>query len=215
MIKVLYHSFEQAPSLNKMKELALILPQQFHKSIFRYFKEEDKYKSLIGKLMLQQFLHEKGFSDQKFLDWQTNDYGKPSITNFPSFNISHSHGMIVCAIASQPHTILGIDTEEVRFVEIEYFNSCFNENEWQEIQEATDRLKTFYRFWTMKESFIKADGRGLTLAPIHVITDGLKANELGKSEKWHFHPLELHPNYKTHVCLSEQEAEIVANKFKV
>lgn len=215
MINVYYHHFEQAPSLIKMKELVALLPERFHQDIFKFYKDEDKYKALVGKLMLRQFLLDYQYPVTKLNALETDYYGKPSIVGLPKFNISHTHGMIVCAWGSPKTTVLGIDVELVKEIELTAFESCFNKNEWKAIQYSDDTLRTFYRYWTIKESFIKADGRGLSLEPIRVMTAGLKGWELGKDTKWNFHSLNLHPDYETHVCLSDEATKIKVQQFDV
>lgn len=207
MIKVYYHHFKQAPSLQKMKELAAVLPPSFHQNIFKFFKDDDKYTALLGKLMLQQLLKEHGFHPDKLSELQTDYYGKPTIPNVPAFNISHTKGFVVCAWASDQENVLGIDVEGIQPIDKEAFKSCFNKKEWRLII-GDDAYHEFYKYWTMKESFIKADGRGLSLEPIRVITDGMQAYELGKSEQWHFYPLDLHPDYYIHLCLDHKDAKV-------
>jgi len=217
LIQVLYHTFTQAPSVTEMEGLAAVLPQKLHESIFKFLKDEDKFKAMVGKLMLLHFAEQLGYSADWLNQLSTNYYGKPSLPNFPAFNISHTDGMIVCTLASKPDTILGIDTEMVRPIEMKHFESCFNEQEWANIQGAESPLQLFYQYWTMKESFIKADGRGLSLEPIQVITaDDMKsAWEKGKRQQWYFHALSLHPHYQTHLCLAHPEEDIICNVFEV
>lgn len=215
MIKVYHHHFKQAPSVQHMKELAAVLPLKFHSNIFKFLKDEDKYKALVGKLMLRSLLEEHDFGTEKLQQLQTDYYGKPTIPDVPAFNISHTHGMIVCAWAGDYEDILGIDVEYHQAIEIELFKSCFNEQEWQNINTAREPLDAFYRYWTMKESFIKADGRGLSLEPINVITDGMTAWEKGRSEIWHFYKLNIHPNYKVHLCLESATNNYTCMPFSI
>ena len=193
--------------------MAKELPQAFHQSIFRFFKKEDQYNALIGKLMVKHHLLQLGYSGSKLEDWQTNQYGKPLLPTVPSFNISHAKGAVVCAWADQPNAILGIDIELIREIELESFQNCFVAHEWADIIESLTPLQKFYQYWTMKEAFIKADGRGLSLEPSKVITDNIKAKELGKSTLWYFHELQISTSYKCCVCTVNESEELNVMAF--
>lgn len=196
-----------------MQELAAVLPKSFHQSIFKFLKDEDKYKALVGKLMLLRQLTDRGFNADLIASLDADYYGKPTIPNVPAFNISHTHGFVICAMGDHEKQVLGADVEYVKKMEMKWFESCFNKSEWEMINAAPDPMCEFYRYWTMKESFIKADGRGLSLEPVRVITKGMSAQEEGKDTVWHFHPLDLHQDYQVHLCLEKEEAHIVCEEF--
>ena len=104
------------------------------------------------------------------LSFGSSDHGKPFalVDEEPaaiSFNLSHSgeHGLI----ALVPHGRLGVDVEE-----------CVPRRDFDELSEAVfgpheqsalarvcgrDRVKLFFRLWTIKEALIKALGLGFTL----------------------------------------------------
>jgi 4'-phosphopantetheinyl transferase len=94
------------------------------------------------------------------------------------FNISHTHGLVACAIS---HGIdLGIDVEASdRAIELDIADRYFAPEEAALVRSApADQGRClFFRFWTLKEAFIKATGEGLsrplasfafTLDPIRV-----------------------------------------------
>lgn len=91
-----------------------------------------------------------------------NDYGKPYFQKKETFfNISHSGDWV--AIAHGPSEV-GIDIEHVT-VEIESVSSyCFSDEERNYINEtgSTDKEICFTRLWTLKESYLKYRGTGLT-----------------------------------------------------
>ena len=89
--------------------------------------------------------------------------GRPLIEHPPSLfsNISHSGELSVCAVAQSP---IGIDVEQRRqerhFDEIA--EAYFHQSEIEAIQrEHKKDMKIFYRYWTMKEAFLKACGRSI------------------------------------------------------
>jgi 4'-phosphopantetheinyl transferase len=103
--------------------------------------------------------------------------------NFPSidFNISHS-GNLVTVIISKNYSV-GIDIEKIEKNSpslhnfLKYFLDCFTDFEWNQIlgnisdiatcdllneEQQNEILKRFYLNWTLKESFIKCIGKGLS-----------------------------------------------------
>jgi len=60
--------------------------------------------------------------------------------------------------------------------------SKFTINEWKEINEIKEdnkRLERFYKFWSLKESYVKAIGKGLIL-DLQTIEFSLNRSDIGK-----------------------------------
>ena len=95
------------------------------------------------------------------------EYGKPFLLDHPelAFNISHSGNKLAVAIG--PQCLLGIDIElwrgKVDFPAL--VEKCFADLEKNFWYGLPEELKTavFYEYWTKKESFVKAVGRGIAL----------------------------------------------------
>jgi 4'-phosphopantetheinyl transferase len=101
--------------------------------------------------------------------FQEGANGKPSLaadggTPPLSFNLSHTHGLVACAIA--PGADVGIDVERVdRRVGVEEIATrFFSPGERADLARCpTDqRARRFFELWTLKEAYIKALGRGLS-----------------------------------------------------
>lgn len=110
------------------------------------------------------------------LSFGTHEHGKPFAivggeTATISFNVSHSgfHGLIAFAPQGRPHGRIGVDAEVRRtgrdFVGIA--DMVFGPGERAALATAggDERVRLFYRFWTMKEALIKALGTGFSLSP--------------------------------------------------
>lgn len=95
-------------------------------------------------------------------------YGKPYLVDFPEieFNISHSADTLLIAI-SQIGAV-GVDIEQVKPQQRDFsalVAKCFAEPEiayWNALADSR-KVFEFYRFWTRKEAFAKAVGRGLAM----------------------------------------------------
>jgi 4'-phosphopantetheinyl transferase len=97
------------------------------------------------------------------LDFEENRYGKPSLRGAArlQFNLSHSGDWCVCAVSE---SAVGIDVEQIRQQELDWADKLLADDEKAELLALTgyDRLKRFYEIWTLKESYVKALGRGLS-----------------------------------------------------
>ena len=101
------------------------------------------------------------------LQFEREVYGKPYLPDYPelTFNISHSADDLLLAVSSG--VSLGVDIERIRprqnFSGV--IERCCSVNEqfyWKALPEEF-QIAAFYKFWTYKEAFVKAVGRGLAL----------------------------------------------------
>ena len=138
------------------------------------WKEEKNRESICGRLLLLRGLQELGY-DRLFpqnkdpeqplealaASLKKGPYGKPYLTGYPEihFNISHSGGWAVCALASMP---CGVDIQERRSIRSRRMvERTMNAREQRQILEAEDGTGEFIKLWTYKESCIKLSGEGL------------------------------------------------------
>jgi 4'-phosphopantetheinyl transferase len=97
----------------------------------------------------------------------TGEFGKPALEadcagSELHFNISHTRGFVACAIARDE---VGVDVEASdRMTDFDIGDRFFAPEEAQLVRSAPSetRASIFFRFWTLKEAFIKATGEGLT-----------------------------------------------------
>lgn len=91
--------------------------------------------------------------------------GKPyAIDSALAFSLSHSRGMV--AVAATAAGRIGVDLEPLaRRFDIRIANRYFAPEETAALQAIPDdleRAEYFIRLWTLKESFVKATGKGLS-----------------------------------------------------
>ncbi|SHH71942.1 4'-phosphopantetheinyl transferase family protein [Virgibacillus chiguensis] len=123
----------------------------------------ESIRSLFGILLIQQVLYEKGININN-ISFCYNDYGKPFLygQNTVHFNISHSGEWVVCATDILP---IGIDIEKIKPIDLKIAKLFFSKEEYEFIKSMPNRTKlfTFYEYWTLKESYVKAVGKGLSI----------------------------------------------------
>lgn len=111
--------------------------------------------SLLHSALAQNGIPE---CEQKFV---YNKYGKPSLkgSSMPNFNISHCNELAVCAVADDP---IGVDAEKIRDFSERVMKRCFTKSENDYVKNSFSPNKAFFQLWTLKESYIKAIGIGLS-----------------------------------------------------
>lgn len=90
-----------------------------------------------------------------------NEYGKPFLKNCNDlyFNITHCQELAVCAIEN---TEVGIDAENIRECLSGVMRRAFSEREKNVVENSENINEMFFRIWTLKESFVKALGIGIS-----------------------------------------------------
>lgn len=125
--------------------------------------EKDKWLSLGAEYLLMKGLEELNIDYSKIeIDFKENS--KPIFKNCPQklhFNLSHSGEMAMCVISDYE---VGCDIQKIEDKDnyLEIAERFFHPKEIQIIKKAKkeEQKELFYRIWTLKESFIKATGKG-------------------------------------------------------
>jgi len=92
------------------------------------------------------------------------------------FNISHSGNCVVCAVDEKA---VGVDIEVIKPIDFNIAERFFSKAEYLTLinQPKEMQMKYFYMIWTLKESYIKADGRGLSL-PLNSFSIDIKHDKI-------------------------------------
>jgi 4'-phosphopantetheinyl transferase len=147
-----------------------VLTQQERLRAERFLFARDRDRYLLTRGLVRTVLSRYIPIDASDWRFEPNAYGRPMITNnhdwvsVLSFNISHTDGLIVLAVASD--RAVGVDTERTeRKVDVEAADHYFSPNEVAALQRLPKQLqpRRFLDLWTLKESYIKARGMGLSI----------------------------------------------------
>ncbi len=105
------------------------------------------------------------------LEFVRGQWGKPYLLRACglAFNLSHSQHCMLLAVGRDK--ALGVDVEVIRpLANLEHLaRRCLAPSEWDAWRSLPEgeRLRAFFRFWTLKEALAKAHGRGLGLGIQH------------------------------------------------
>ena len=202
IIKILYTSIDRKLTVEEWERKFRFLPEQTQARIMRYHRWQDRQAKMLGYLLLQEGLRVWGYGLKS--DIFIDHFGRPFVNHEIDFNISHSGGCVVCAITKQGR--LGIDIEEIKPIDFKDLKDCMSSVQWKEIKESKNMYASFYDFWTIKESTLKADGRGLSFPLDKVAIHGNQAMLEGKD--WFLTRLEIGLNFSCHLACDMQEKQL-------
>ena len=153
-----------------------------------------------GLWLLRRALRERygiGCGEGRMPELVEGAHGKPYLKEYPliHFNISHCMGLAVLAIGD---CTVGIDAECVRPYREPLLKRVLSDAELRQMKEAgeSEREELFFRFWTLKESYVKAVGCGITV-PLQDISFQIGKNGEIACEKtgWSFRQWKLAEKY--------------------
>ncbi|GAA3624999.1 4'-phosphopantetheinyl transferase family protein [Flavivirga jejuensis] len=196
MIYVYYTKVVKELPIQTYKQLLNKIPKKLQERNLRFMRWQDRHTNLFGKILLIEALLKMGIQHRSLENLYYNQYGRPFIDTNLDFNISHSHDMVVCAIGRNIR--LGIDIEKIRFIDFENFQSAFSEDQLNQIKKSNDPKQKFFLYWTIKESVVKADGRGFH-APLKEIQVTNNTATIDNNF-WNLEILQINKEYS--VCLA-------------
>jgi phosphopantetheine--protein transferase-like protein len=121
------------------------------RSILRYQSESGRQLALAGAALIRLIAGRGAVIE-------FGEYGKPHCRGPNGFNISHCR---MCAVAIAGRGDVGIDVEAPREFSARLMQKCFTPFEQRQVSGAANPKEMFLTLWTLKESYVKAIGKGL------------------------------------------------------
>jgi 4'-phosphopantetheinyl transferase len=182
--------------------------------IQKFYRRQDSIRSLFGNLLIRYLLiKQKGLSNAA-ISFSLSTYGKPSVVGSDDlhFNIAHSGDWVVCVMDKHP---VGVDVELITPIDMGVAETYFSAWEQKTLLALpeNEQIALFFELWTLKESYIKLKGKGLSI-PLSDFT--ISAGEqititvepgTETPPSVFFKQYELDPRYKMAVCGSENRFE--------
>ena len=137
------------------------IPPWRQRYILRYRRGDDRRRSLGVWRLMERMLAAHGF---RTCDVAVDAQGKP-YCNGIFFSLSHAGSLALCAISDAP---VGCDIEQIKDAPFEVVPRVFTAGERAYLRAAEseiEALRRFFPLWTLKESYMKMTGEGLSLAP--------------------------------------------------
>jgi len=177
----------------------------------KYRFEVDKKRALLSEMLVRYgALNESTLSNSE-ITFQYGFYGKPSITEWEKyFNLSHSGDYIVVLIAE---TEVGIDLEKVESLDLELMGkNVLSKKEKAALDSANtynDKLCLFFKFWTLKESYLKYHGSTIAF-DLPKLEFGLKEGiiEFSLEPTLNFQVTPFAENYFCGICSKKKRKDV-------
>ncbi len=200
-IHVYYTKFNQQLPGYLLNQYLTQLPNNLQEKNLRYRRWQDQHSHLFGKLLLLNGLKNFGYKDDVLHEIRYNQYSRPFIDGDIDFNISHSGEYVICVLGKGIR--LGVDIEEIKEINFDDFKQVMTSGQWQDIMDSPYSMRSFFWYWTIKESVIKADSRGLSIPLLDIHVQGNKVYY--DNQIWYLKDLELDIRYSAFLAINRSD----------
>lgn len=198
----------------------------------RFWFDKDRHPFLVAHALVRTTLSR--YADVPPAQWQfeVNRYGRPAIIG-PEidaplrFNLSHTKGLVVCALALDRE--IGVDVENTQRpdADLKIARRFFSPSEVADLEALAPQRQRegFFDYWTLKEAYIKARGMGLAI-PLRQFSFHLAAGEpvrisfapelKDEPSRWQFAQLRLTDCHLVSIAVervADADANIVAREI--
>lgn len=207
MIRLAYCDVENLD----LKKAYDLVSKDRQKKIDYYRFDKDKKLSAGAYLLLKKLLTEENISNPLF---KTEKYGKAYISNHENiyFNLSHSGKIVLCAISDKE---VGVDVEYIDSeIDLNIAKHYFYNREYENIMNADDKSDEFFKYWVLKESYMKYTGLGMNLKLDSfeiIIEDTIKLKNSNENLKFNLFNIK---NYKIGIASHYNVADLIEYDVK-
>lgn len=167
----------------------------------RLLFRKDKELSVLSEWVLKRALKNIGISEFSIV---CGEHGKPYLRGNTNvfFNLSHSENTVMCAVSDLE---VGCDVEKISELDMQIARRFFEHSEYEMLQNASEseRRDLFYRLWSLKESFQKSIGLGMSL-PLDsfsiILSDAITVVQKVSEFRFYFKEYNLDDGFKYSVC---------------
>jgi 4'-phosphopantetheinyl transferase len=132
--------------------------------------ERHRHERLVSTALVRASLSR--YADGAPEDWifERGAHGRPEIAPGQAgddlrFNLSHTTGLVACAVTRGRDVGVDVERTRRRGEPLAIAERYFSEREVRDLHAVPDaqRRERFFDYWTLKEAYVKARGRGLAL----------------------------------------------------
>lgn len=188
------------------KRINLHLPESLQSKIDSFRFVADKQRSLMGNLIVRQFYAKTLNLNPMKIEFDYNEHEKPSLKNHPKahFNISHSGDYVVVAFSDCP---VGVDIEKNKGNRLKVAKRFFTREELDDLfafSEEKEQIEYFYQLWTLKESYMKTIGKGISMSlssfSFKKFHTDFRLRYSSEDMGYQFTSYKVHPDYACNLC---------------
>ncbi|MEG1882970.1 MAG: 4'-phosphopantetheinyl transferase superfamily protein [Clostridia bacterium] len=140
------------------------------------------------------------FGKTENTQFRLNLRGKPYRIDGQPFNLTHTGDYTVLATAD---ATVGVDLERIRPLDFtRVANRYFHPGEVHYLMQSEKTAETFFTLWTLKESYLKAEGSGFAKSPSEncILPEGVDGARFYGDAPYHFKRYHPFPGYCLSVC---------------
>jgi 4'-phosphopantetheinyl transferase len=158
----------QEPAL--LAQYTELLSPPERERLARIVHDETRHQYLVSRALVRTTLSRYAPVAPQSWEFAFNEYGRPELAGGQTdvdlrFNLSHTHGLVACAVALGRN--VGIDVEwTLREPSLlDSAHQFFSPAEVDDLMSVppSNRNERFFQCWTLKEAYMKAHGKGLSM----------------------------------------------------
>lgn len=199
----------------------------------RYVFERNRIEYALTRLLVRTTLSRCCDVEPQEWTFRANEYGRPEIDS-PKFdppirfNVSNTEGLIACVVTLDREVGIDVENRNRPGQTVEIADQFFSPTEVAELRRLSPekQRERFFECWTLKESYIKARGMGLSLPldqftfhlnpadPVRISFDPRLEDD---PESWQFvqlRPTEAHVAAVAIRKVNGREAKVTVSNFE-
>lgn len=203
--------------LDKLKKT---LSTDEKKRVKKFSRAEDIESFILGRYLLRSVLAKILKINPSEVNIKLSEYGKPYLSDKKTeykFNLSHAGDWIVLALCRGGE--VGIDIEKIKPIDLSIAEKFFLQPEIDYIfKKCEEKIKRFYKIWTLRESYLKCLGLGLNypLADFYFkMGKNIKVIDKNIKKENKFLFFNLNANYLSTVCFTGDFSSPKINYVKI
>lgn len=158
----------QVSQLGVVQTMQQVLSDTERARLNAFTQDKHRHAYLVSHALKRHVLAQILGIDAKQIQFNTTKTGKPMVQSTQSglschFNLSHALDKVVVAVSRQP---LGIDVESTtrNLEDLAIAKRFFAAQEYAHIAACPpeEQKLMFFKYWTLKEAYLKAEGWGLS-----------------------------------------------------
>lgn len=208
-------------SEDEIKKISRFISERKRNKIKKFHKKEDKLRGIFSELLIRKMIIKELKIKNKDIIFEVDKYGKPFLKDREDIyiNTSHSGEYVIGAVDNKP---IGVDVEMIKKMEVNgIIEKLFTPREQDYILDngklitSSECIERFYEIWTLKESFVKCIGRGLSIPLNHFSIyfneeREIEINTKVSENRFLFKEINLNKEYKISIC---SEGNIITNEY--
>ena len=150
---------------------ASILSQDERERHARFVHEGSRHEYLVAHALLRTTLSHYGDVRPERWRFVFNPYGRPELAPAQTqldlrFNLSHGNGLIACAVTLGRRVGIDVEWHQRQTPARELAERFFSPAEARDIASLppSEQRERFFQYWTLKEAYMKAHGKGLAMS---------------------------------------------------